>query len=80
MDMAHTQERNVCLQRRSFHVFERDRQGYYTRQVHDPLGSVLSYLRDEHWRETHKAETDYSPARIYGLLDAIEICVLAYND
>lgn len=77
---ATTIERSVGLKRKPFHVFTRDRQGYYTVQVEDALGSVLSYLRDQHWFETHKAETDYSPARIYGLLEAIDITVSKYNE
>lgn len=67
--MAHISERNC--KRKSLHVFEPDRNGYYTVQVYDPIGSVISYLRNERWNESHS----YNEAeRVYGLRDAIEIC------
>jgi hypothetical protein len=57
--------------RKSLHVFEQDRQGYYTVQVCDPLASVISYLRDERWHEAHGRNDS---ERIQGLLSAIDIC------
>jgi hypothetical protein len=69
--MTHTGERNCCFKRQPLHVFEQDKQGYYTVQVFDPIASVISYLRNERWNEAHGRN---DAERIYGLLDAITIC------
>jgi hypothetical protein len=65
-------ERNVCRKRKPFHVFEQDSQGYYTIETFDPLASVISYLRDERYRNSHSSNVDL--IRVYSLIDAIDLC------
>jgi hypothetical protein len=75
--MTPSRERNCCYRRKPLHVFEPDRQGYYTVEVYDPIGSVISYLRNERWNEAHGRN---EAERIYGLLTAIDVCNSVAND
>jgi hypothetical protein len=70
--MRHNGERNCCYKRQPLHVFEQDKQGYYTVQVYDPIASVISYLRDQRWSAVHSIHNESE--RIQSLLDAIGIC------
>lgn len=70
-------ERNVCLKRKSFHVYTTDRQGYFTKQVRDPLAAIIGYLRDEKWYCTHATKIDDN--RLDGLNEALAVCIDAYN-
>lgn len=71
-------ERNACRKRKPGYVFEQDRQGYYTVETFDPLGSVISYLRNRQWEARHQIHT-CDAELLQSLLDAEAICVKVYN-